>query len=189
MFMGLFSLNAHAKESALKFSFKALTSKDPINLSDFKGKAILVVNTASKCGFTVQYKGLEEFYQKYKEKGLVVIGVPSNDFGSQEPGSHEEIAKFCEFNYGVSFPITAKYGVKGEDAHPFYKWAKNQLGFGTAPKWNFHKYLIDRNGNLVDYFHSATEPNSSRIIKAVEKALDAKVKVISSNTDPAVKPE
>ena len=169
--MGLFTSSAQARGSALRFSFDALVSDETIRLSDHKGKVILIVNTASKCGFTGQYTGFEQLYQTYKEFGFVVIGVPSNNFGGQEPGIPEEIAKFCEFNYRVSFPMTAKYHVKGKDAHPFYQWAKKELGFVTAPKWNFHKYLIDRHGKLVDYFHSTTKPDSDRLISAVERAL------------------
>jgi len=112
-------------------------------------------------------------YEKYKDKGLVIIGVPSNDFGKQEPGSNDEIASFCKLNYGVSFPMAAKEDVVGDNAHPFYKWAYKTLGFGTAPKWNFHKYLIDRQGKLADYFNSTTAPDAPRLIKAIEKLLDA----------------
>jgi glutathione peroxidase len=169
--MELFTSSTKSKESAWSFSFDALMSEGSVRLAAYQGKAILIVNTASKCGLTDQYKGLELLYQKYRESGLVVIGVPSNDFGSQEPGTHAEIARFCESNYGVSFPMTAKYNVKGENAHAFYKWAKQELGFGTAPKWNFHKYLIDRNGMLVDYFHSPTQLNADRMISAVELVL------------------
>ena len=129
--------DASASQTAYDFKFDSLMSEDPIVLNDYKGKVILVVNTASKCGFTGQYKGLESVYQKYKDNGLVVIGVPSNDFGGQEPGTAKEIAKLCKINYGVTFPITSKYSVKGETSHPFYAWAKNELGFGTAPKVEF----------------------------------------------------
>ena len=160
--------------NAWSFSFDALMGVDPIRLSDYQGKVILLVNTASQCSFTGQYEGLEKLYQQYKDQGLIVIGIPSNDFGSQEPGSSEEIAAFCQLNYGVSFPMTAKYSVSGRDAHPFYRWAKETLGFGTAPKWNFHKYLVDRHGTLVDYFYSATRPQSSRLVKAVTSALRQK---------------
>lgn len=169
--MSFFASPVVSKESAMDFSFDALIYKKPITLSSYKDHVILVVNTASNCGFTNQYEGLEAIYQKYKDQGFVVIGVPSNDFGSQEPGTGEEIADFCEMNYGVSFPMTAKYKVKGKDAHPFYKWAKKELGFGTAPKWNFHKYLIGRDGGLIDYFNSPTKPRSSKVIKAIEVAL------------------
>jgi glutathione peroxidase len=131
----------------------------------------LIVNTASKCGFTGQYEGLEKLYTTYKDKGLVVIGVPSNDFGAQEPGTSEEIAKFCKLNYGVSFPMTSKEIVSGDEAHSFYKYASEALGFGTAPKWNFHKYLVNRKGVLVDYFNSTTSPDSASIKTAIESAL------------------
>ena len=152
-------------------SFKTLTGQDPMPLKQFEGRVILIVNTASHCGFTSQYEGLEKLYNHYKDKGLVVIGVPCNDFGQQEPGSNQEIADFCTINYGVTFPMTAKEVVSGDNAHPFYVWAKKTLGFGTAPKWNFHKYLIDRKGHLIDYFHSTTAPDSARLKRAIEKAL------------------
>ncbi len=141
-------------------------------LANYKGNVLLIVNTASQCGFTRQYEGLQTLYDTYKEKGLVVIGVPSNDFGSQEPGTEQEIVKFCKLNYGVSFPMTAKEIVSGSNAHPFYTWAHSELGFGTAPKWNFHKYLVDRQGKLVDYFHSTTTPDNTRLVNAVKKALN-----------------
>lgn len=158
--------------SAYDYSFQALTGGKPLPLSQFKGKVLLIVNTASECGFTPQYEGLEKLYNAYKDKGLVVIGVPSNDFGKQEPGSSEEIAKFCKVNYGVTFPMAAKVVVSGDKAHPFYLWAKKVLGFGTAPKWNFHKYLINRKGQLVDYFNSTTKPDSDKVTQVVEKLLN-----------------
>lgn len=160
-----------AGENAYDFSFNHLMEDKALLLSEFKGKVILVVNTASECGFTSQYEGLEKLYEEYKEKGLVIIGVPSNDFGKQEPGSNQEIAKFCKINYGVTFPMASKEIVSGNNAHPFYKWAKAILGFGTAPKWNFHKYLINRKGELIDYFNSTTSPDSGRMKEAVEKVL------------------
>jgi glutathione peroxidase len=172
--MALFTSPAHSKEPATPFLFDTLMAEAPINLADYQGNVILIVNTASKCGFTGQYEDLEKLYQNYKDKGLVVMGVPSNDFGAQESGTHEEIAAFCKLNFGVSFPMTAKYQVTGKNAHPFYTYAKKKLGFGTAPKWNFHKYLIDRQGKLIDYFHSTTKPNSPRFIKAIEAALSIK---------------
>lgn len=168
---------AVAKDSdknAYDFSFKTLMGEEPMPLKQFEGKVILIVNTASNCGFTGQYKGLEQLYNTYKDKGLVVIGVPSNDFGKQEPGSNNEIANFCKVNYGVSFPMTSKEVVSGDGAHPFYAWAKDSLGFGTAPKWNFHKYLINRQGKLIDYFNSTTSPDSDRVKEAIEKALAEK---------------
>jgi glutathione peroxidase len=159
--------------TAYHYSFHTLVGHKPLPLASFKGKVILVVNTASKCGFTGQYAGLEKLYTTYKDQGLVVLGVPSNDFGHQEPGNSHEIAEFCQLNYGVSFPMTSKEVVSGKDAHPFYRWAYQQLGFGSAPKWNFHKYLINRNGQLVTYFYSTTKPDSKKLIKAIEAALHA----------------
>ena len=156
------------------FSFETLVGHQPLPLSSFKGKVILIVNTASKCGFTPQYEALEKLYQAYKDKGFVVVGVPSNDFGHQEPGSSEDIAHFCKLNYGVTFPMTTKQTVVGDGAHPFYRYARQQLGFGSAPKWNFHKYLINREGKLVTYFYSMTSPNSKRLVNAVERALNSK---------------
>ena len=157
--------------NAHQFSFKALDGASTIDLSAYKGKAILVVNTASKCGFTPQYEGLEKLWQDYKDKGLVVIGVPSGDFGGQELGSADEIVQFCKLNYGVSFPMTEKANVTGDNAHPFYQWAGKQVGLFSRPKWNFHKYLIDKNGALVESFGSMTKPQDEDLIKAVEKAL------------------
>jgi glutathione peroxidase len=164
-------LEQNRNNSAYVYSFTTLRGHEPLPLSQFKGQVVLVVNTASQCGFTPQYKALEELYQRYKDQGLVILGVPSNDFGGQEPGTDEQISTFCQVNYGVSFPMVSKEVVSGKNAHPFYLWARQQLGFGTAPKWNFHKYLIDRNGRLVDYFYSTTAPNANRFISAIEKAL------------------
>lgn len=174
LMVSLFQPLSGAKASdktAYDFSFKTLMDEDSMPLRQFEGKVMLIVNTASKCGFTPQYEGLEKLYNTYKDKGLVVIGVPSNDFGKQEKGANQEIASFCSVNYGVTFPMTSKEIVSGKKAHPFYAWAKKELGFGTAPKWNFHKYLINRKGELIDYFNSPTSPDSDRIKQAVEKAL------------------
>ena len=121
-----------------RFTFASLTKDEPISLSEFSGKVVMVVNTASECGLTSQYKGLEKLYQTYKDSGFVIIGVPSNDFGGQEPGKDTEIAQFCQLNFGISFPMTTKYKVSGKDAHPFYHSAKQVLGKGARPKWNFH---------------------------------------------------
>jgi len=156
--------------SAYDFSFDTLQGK-PYPLKDLEGRPLVVVNTASKCGFTPQYKGLEALWRDHKSSGLVVIGVPSNDFGAQEPGNAQEIASFCELNYGVDFPMMAKVHVKGPDAHPFFKWAANQGGFLAAPKWNFFKYLIGKDGELVEWFSSITGPDSGKFKAAVEKIL------------------
>jgi glutathione peroxidase len=156
--------------TAYEFSFRTLQGKD-YGLADLAGRPLVVVNTASKCGFTPQYKGLEALWRAKKEAGLVVIGVPSNDFGAQEPGNAEEISSFCELNYGVDFPMMEKVHVKGPDAHPFFKWAGKQGGFMAAPKWNFFKYLIGKDGALSDWFSSITAPESGKFVKAVEKII------------------
>ena len=144
---------------------------EELNLSIFKDKTILLVNVASKCGFTKQYDDLQKLYDDYKEKGLVVIGIPSNQFGSQEPGSEAEIKNFCETNFNINFPMTSKYEVKGANAHPIYIWAKETYGKSTVPKWNFHKILINKNGKVEDTFVSFTGPLSNKIIKKLEKIL------------------
>ena len=144
---------------------------EELNLSIFKDKTILLVNVASKCGFTKQYYDLQKLYDDYKEKGLVVIGIPSNQFGSQEPGSETEIKNFCETNFNINFPMTSKYEVKGDNAHPIYIWAKETYGKSTVPKWNFHKILINKNGKVEDTFASFTGPLSNKIIKKLEKIL------------------
>ncbi len=167
------SKNASASQigNAYDYSFTTLMSEEPLPLSPFKGKVLLIVNTASKCGFTKQYEGLQALYDRYKDKGLVIIGVPSNDFGKQEPGTAAEIVSFCKLNYGVTFPMAAKQIVTGDNAHPFYKWARETLGFGTAPKWNFHKYLVDKNGNLADYYNSNTAPDAKNLVDAIENLI------------------
>jgi glutathione peroxidase len=161
-------------DNAYDYSFHTLRGHELLPLSSFKGKVLIIVNTASKCGFTPQYAGLEKLYQTYKDQGLVILGVPSNYFGAQEPGTEQEIANFCQVNYGVTFPMAAKEVVSGPNAHPFYLWARQKLGFGTAPKWNFHKYVINRKGELIDYFYSTTSPDAGRLVKVIQQALDEK---------------
>lgn len=156
--------------TAWEFSFISIDGQ-PLPLAQYKGRAVLVVNTASQCGFTPQYKGLEALAEKYGERGLVVVGVPSNDFGGQEPGTSTEIKQFCELNYDIKFPLTEKVDVVGDEAHPFYRWAAKELGPIAKPRWNFHKYLIAPDGSLVDWFSSVTSPDSPRVIKAIEKVL------------------
>ncbi len=139
----------------------------PVDFSNYKGKKILFVNVASKCGFTPQYKELQKLYDEYQDK-LVVIGVPCNQFGKQEPGSSEDIQQFCELNYGVTFPITEKIDVKGPNQHPLYFWLTEKTENGkksSSVKWNFQKYLIDENGDFVDYYFSITKPMSKKILK------------------------
>ena len=159
-----------APVTAHDFAFTAIDGK-PLPLSGFKDKVVLVVNTASQCGLTPQYAGLEELWSGYKDKGLVVLGVPSNDFGAQEPGTEDQIKTFCETRFSVDFPMTAKNVVKGDDAHPFYKWAKARLGEAAEPKWNFHKILIGKDGAPLAGFGSRTEPGDPELTGAIEKAL------------------
>jgi len=145
-------------------------SGDKINLSDYKGKKILFVNVASECGFTPQYEGLQELYELYKEK-LMIIGVPSNQFGKQEPGTAKEIQSFCKINYGVTFLITEKIDVKGENQHPLYAWLTKKEKNGiknSSVKWNFQKYLVDESGVLIDYYFSLTKPMSRKITKHLQ---------------------
>lgn len=156
-----------AQGSAYDFEFAGIDNK-PVKLADWKGKAILIVNTASFCGYTKQYSGLQELWSTYEAKGLVVLGVPSNDFGEQEPKAEGEIKKFCEGAFGVTFPLTAKQVVTGEGAHPFYKWVTAAAG---APKWNFHKYLIGRDGTLRKAFASPVTPMSQELTGAIDAAL------------------
>ena len=160
-----------AADTVYDFSFEKLNSGDPLPLKAYEGKVILVVNTASKCGFTGQYEGLEKLHNTYKDQGLVVLGVPSADFAGQEFGDDGEIKKFCELNFGVTFPLASKEHVKGKDAHPFYKAAADRFGFMGSPKWNFHKYLINRKGEFVTYYMSTTKPLSGKLKKAIEKEL------------------
>ena len=148
-----------------------LLTGEKIKLNKYEGKAILLVNVASNCGFTKQYSDLQNLWEKYRDKNLVVLGVPSNQFGGQEPGSNADIKNFCETNFNINFPITLKYDVKGENAHDIYKWAKNDYGKSAVPKWNFHKILIDKNGKVHDTFASFTNPLSQKIIKELDKIL------------------
>jgi len=141
----------------------------PASLCQYEGRVLVVVNTASQCGFTPQYEGLERLYRRYRDKGLVVLGFPSNDFGAQEPGSNAEIAQFCQVNYGVSFPMFSKTVVSGGRPNAFY--AQLAQRSGSRPQWNFHKYLIDRSGERVLGFDSEVEPGDARLVSAIEKLL------------------
>lgn len=143
----------------------------PLPLTTFKDKVVLVVNTASKCGLTPQYDGLEKLYSDYKDRGLVVLGVPCNQFMGQEPGSEAEIQTFCSTTFGIDFPMTAKVDVKGDEAHPFYKWAADELGEPAVPVWNFHKILIGKNGEAIQAFGPRTEPLDAEVTAAIEAAL------------------
>ncbi len=156
--------------TAHDFSFRRIEG-GALPLRDFAGKALLVVNVASQCGLTPQYAGLEELWSARRDNGLIVLGVPCNDFGAQEPGSEGEIKTFCETRFAVDFPMTAKEHVLGPDAHPLYKWVVEELGEAAAPKWNFHKYLFGRDGGLAGTFGSRLEPNAPELIQAIDEAL------------------
>jgi glutathione peroxidase len=160
-----------SRVTAYAFTFTALDGS-AILLSSHAGHPILVVNTASLCGYTPQYAGLQTLWTRYRDQGLMVLGVPSNDFGGQEPGGIAEIGKTAHEEYRVTFPLTEKVAVKGKDAHPFYKWAAIERPL-EAPRWNFHKYLIGRDGHLAAGFVSAVEPTDARVVAAVEKQLAA----------------
>jgi glutathione peroxidase len=156
--------------SAYDYSFNAIDG-EPLPMTTFKDKVVLVVNTASQCGLTPQYDGLEQLYRDYRDKGLVVLGVPSNDFAGQEPGTEAEIKDFCETRFSVDFPLTSKNVVKGDEAHPFYKWAKDQLGEPAEPVWNFHKILIGKDGTAIRAFGPRTEPLDPELTAAIDAAL------------------
>lgn len=162
---------AQDRGSAHDFAFTSIEG-DPLPLSRFAGKVLLVVNTASLCGFTPQYGDLQEVWSRYRDRGLVVLGVPSNDFGGQEPGSEAEIKNFCEVNFDVDFPLTEKEHVSGEDAHPFYGWALGELGPEAGPRWNFHKYLVGPGGRLVGWFPTRTKPTAPEVTEAIETELE-----------------
>ncbi|NNE30831.1 MAG: glutathione peroxidase [Winogradskyella sp.] len=157
--------NTNIPSSIYDVEINALNGQ-PLDLKQFKGKKLLVVNVASKCGFTPQYKELQQLQDQYKDK-LAIIGVPSNQFGSQEPGSSDDIQQFCELNYGVTFPITEKIKVKGSQQHPLYQWLTQKAFNGkknSSVKWNFQKYLVNENGELIDYYFSMTSPLSSKLV-------------------------
>lgn len=156
--------------SAHDFSFKTIDGA-ALPMASFKGKAVLLVNTASACGLTPQYSGLQALWQEFKAKGAVVLGVPCNDFGAQEPGSEKEVKTFCETHFSVDFPLTAKEHVIGAEAHPLYQWIAAQVGDAGVPKWNFHKYVIGKDGALAATFGSMTAPNAPELRTALEDAL------------------
>jgi glutathione peroxidase len=166
-----FSTNGAAMSAvtAYAFSFAGLDG-DAVRLADYTGKPIIVVNTASLCGYTPQYTGLEQLFMRFQSRGLMVIGVPSNDFGEQEPGGPAEISETANKEYGVTFPLTAKAEVKGPNAHPFYKWAATERPL-ELPKWNFHKYLVGRDGHIAAVFPTPVEPMDARVVDAVAKEL------------------
>ncbi len=176
IFLGLAAVSASALAepktcpSLLDLEVRRLAGEDVVNLCDvYGGQVLLIVNTASKCGFTPQYEGLEALYRKYKDRGLVVLGFPSNDFANQDPGTEEEIKEFCRLTYSIEFPMFEKVSVKKGRASPLF----DRLAAAGAPypKWNFYKYLVDRNGELVDYYSSITSPESRKIVRAIERLL------------------
>ncbi|HEY5046470.1 MAG TPA: glutathione peroxidase [Rhizomicrobium sp.] len=157
-------------KTAYDFAFRSIDGT-ALPLSNFEGNALLLVNVASRCGLTPQYSALEALWQSYRGKGLVVLGVPANDFGGQEPGTEQEIKTFCETRFAIDFPLTAKEHVIGAEAHPLYKWIAGELGEDAAPKWNFHKYLFGRDGAIAGTFGSRTTPDASALITAIDAAL------------------
>ena len=164
---GLFNnVSANYNKLAYDFEFNSIDGRI-IKLSDYKNKVIVVVNVASRCGFTNQYDELQKLWLTYQDKGLIVLGVPTNDF-KQEPGSNKAIKDFCETNFNINFPMSEKINVVGNNSHPFFKWAKENYGNGAVPKWNFHKIIIGKDGKIVDTFASITKPNSKRFIKSIE---------------------
>ncbi len=167
-----FSIKVNSMEKKLyDIEIESITG-EIISLNKYKGKTILLVNVASNCGFTKQYADLQSLWEKYREKDLIVIGMPSNQFGGQEPGSNTEIKDFCETNFNINFLMTSKQDVKGVNAHKIYKWAKISYGKSSVPKWNFHKILINKEGNIVDTFASFTNPMSKKVVLKIEKILN-----------------
>jgi glutathione peroxidase len=156
--------------SAHDFTLRTIDGSD-LSLQRFRGQPILLVNTASRCGFTSQYKGLQRLWDTYRERGLMVVGVPSNDFGRQEPGSEQQIKQFCEVTYGINFPLMAKQHVIGSQAHPLYRWIVAELGAQGAPQWNFHKYLIAPDGSLAAAWPSRVRPLSPEVQRVIEDLL------------------
>jgi len=172
IFMISFFNSVNAKYDKIFFDFKINDiNEKTFALKQFKDKTILLVNVASNCGFTKQYSELQELYDEYNDKGLVVLGVPSNQFGGQEPGSNNEIKDFCKTNFNITFPMTAKIDVKGENAHPIYLWAKENHGNSAVPKWNFHKILINKDGKIEETYSSFTKPMSKKLINKIEEIL------------------
>jgi len=161
--------NAQYDQLATNFKFKGIDG-DIIDIGEYKNKVIVVVNVASRCGFTYQYEDLQKLWNNYKKQGLVVIGVPTDNF-RQEPGTNREIKDFCETTFGIDFPIAEKTNVIGSNSHPFYTWAKKNHGMSAIPKWNFHKIIIGKNGKVADTFASITKPSSSKFIKVIDQEL------------------
>lgn len=172
--LSLIGFDARAEnvlDNVYGISFKTPDDK-PLPLSQYRGKVLLIVNTASRCGFTPQYAGLQKLYETYRDKGLVILGVPSNDFGAQEPGDAAQIKEFTERSFHITFPLTAKEVITGDNAHPFYKAVRARFGLFAKPRWNFYKYLVSSDGHLVSWYTSATVPQSPKLVKAIEAELN-----------------
>ena len=169
MFSFFNKVSANYTQLAHEFEFKGIDGQS-IKISDYKGKVILIVNVASRCGFTKQYDDLQNLWTNYKDNDLIVIGVPTNDF-KQEPASNKDIKDFCETNFNIDFLLTEKINVLGKNAHPFYKWAKKNFGNGAIPKWNFHKIIIGKDGKVADTFASITNPSSKKFINFIEEQI------------------
>ena len=170
--MIFFKSTSHAEYEKIFFDFKINSiTGDVIDLNDFRGKPVLIVNTASYCGFTKQYNDMQNLWDKYKDKGLIVLGIPSNSF-NQEKTNNDDVKEFCEVNFNINFPLTEITEVKGDNAHEIYKWAKENYGKSAVPKWNFYKILINKEGKIEDTYASLTNPTSSKITKKIESLLD-----------------
>ena len=170
--MFFFKNSSHADYKKVFYDFKINSiSGDLINLNDYRGKPVLVVNTASYCGFTKQYDDMQDLWEKYKDKGLIVLGVPSNSF-NQEKKVNSEVKEFCKVNFNINFPLTEITNVKGDNAHEIYKWAKENHGKSAVPKWNFYKILINKEGKIEDTYASLTKPTSKKITRKIESLLD-----------------
>ena len=170
--MIFFKNSSHAEYEKIFYDFKINSiTGDQIDLKDFKGKPILIVNTASYCGFTKQYNDMQELWEKYKDRGLIVLGVPSNSF-NQEKSDNSAVKEFCEVNFNINFPLTEITDVKGDNAHEIYKWAKANYGKSAVPKWNFYKILINKEGKIEDTYASLTSPTSNKITKKIENLLN-----------------
>ena len=170
LFTFFMSITFPANSDFYDLSFESING-NIISLKEFKKKPIIVVNSASFCGFTYQYEQLENLYQKYKKKGLVIIAIPSNDFGGQEYKDNKKVKEFCEVNYNISFPITTITKVKGKSRHSFFKWVEKEAGYLSLPKWNFYKYLINKEGKLSSWFSSVTKPSSEKFLNELKKIM------------------
>jgi len=163
-------VTANYEKFSYDFQFRDLDGS-PLSLSEHKGKIIIAVNVASQCGFTKQYEDMQNIWEKYHSKGVVMLGIPSNDFGKQEPGTSNEIKNFCDAKFGITFPMTEKVSVKGSKAHPFYIWARENYGKSAIPKWNFHKIIIGKNGKIAETFSSITNPSSKKFIEVLDRLI------------------